>query len=361
MSHKEQSMLSKDISLRPTYKKSLQSLMLLTVLVACNDDNDNEASPNPNPQTVEVEEEKSNEVVGEVNTTETGNPNTPDNLVINIENFYPEGITQDSSGNFYISSLGTASVAKVNQGNDNAEPFIAPGTIEGTAVGIHYSENSETLYVCGSDLTGTFPSAVYLFNLDGDLQGKLPLEGGGFCNDLTEDSDGNVYISDSFQGRVLKIEANTQNLSTWAQDASWLSSNPEVPLSLNGLSYNPDENSIYVGRIDLNELYHIKLNDDGTAGEVETFQIPGVIDGLKYNEEGSLYAVLNLSEFVELKFADGAWTSRVISNELEEPATFVIDENNNAWVTEARFTPLFDADPNTNSEAPFKVKRVGIE
>ena len=65
--------------------------------------------------------------------------------------------------------------------------------------------------------------------------GSYDFPGGGFANDLTFDSDGNLYVTDSWSPRILRLKAGDTVLEEWIND-------PRLGVdqwSLNGIDYRP--------------------------------------------------------------------------------------------------------------------------
>ena len=290
-----------------------------------------------------------------------------DAIAIDIPFFHPEGVAVADDGTIFVTGFGTGGIATAPPGASEAVELVPAGTLAGGGLGIIADSENATLWACGADFSGKIPSALYSIPFDGDVSGVVayPLPGGGFCNDIAMGPDGTLYVTDSFVGRVLALAPGSSELELWAQEEAW-APNPEgIPLTLNGITYDPDDDVIYAGRAD-GGLIRIERNADGSAGATTEFSLPGGFDGLKYRAEGSLLAIFSAAkdpaggELVELTFDEDGPTVTTISSDPEQPATLALDGEGNAWVTEARFSTLLDGDPATNAEPPFYVVRVPV-
>ena len=94
---------------------------------------------------------------------------------------HPSGLVIDKDGNLYVADWGSSTVRKIN-----AKTGIIT-TIAGTGEGDFYG--------------------------DGGPADKAALSG---CNELAIDKDGNIYVTDSYNNRIRKIDAETGMINTVA-------------------------------------------------------------------------------------------------------------------------------------------------
>lgn len=273
---------------------------------------------------------------------------------IDIPRFHPEGVALDASGNGYISSFETGAIAWVPAGNSVAEIFVEEGVIEGQAAGL--AVVGELLWACGADFDGVLPSALYAFRLsDGEIEQRFDLPGGGFCNDMAVAPDGTLYVTDSFNGRVLRLMPGEDALQEWAQAAEW-APGASWPLSLNGIAHD-GQSTLYLDRSDNGALYQLAI--DGDVPGAWTTLLPETAfgsDGMEWLGNGRL-AVIRAFAVVEIADTGAGWApGEIFSNELDEPAALILDGEGSAWVTEARFRTL-----GTPDDDPFWVRKIPIE
>ncbi len=295
-------------------------------------------------------------------TTRAPRPNgyavnrVPDALNIDVAGYFPEGVAVQSYLPAYVGSFGTGAITRLAAGGVT-ETVVEPSTIGGLVVGMKLAGGS--LWACVSDFMN--PNAAAVVKLDpatGAEQARYTLPGGGFCNDLVPDAQGNVYVTESFQGSVFKLPAGGDALEPWASGYTPLPDS--AGFSLNGLALSADGAHLLLGRTDSGDIVRVAITAEGAAGEASVEMVdgaPGSIDGLAA-WRGHLYAVRNGGVY-RLVEGDGAWTSEAVvaPGEVNYPTAIGVDNFGNLWVVEAQFGDLFDMDPATNGTTPFRVVR----
>jgi sugar lactone lactonase YvrE len=162
--------------------------------------------------------------------TDDAAPHGPDAPQVELpgNSFYPEGVAFDADGTMFVASIATGSLVKVDPGATTATQLVAPGTLGGSLVGITMSRKHDLLWLClgtyGTDappaVIGVRPgegTEVVRHTFPNQTDGRT----GGLCNEITEDEQGNVYASDSFGARILRIPAaqrtTASSAAVWAQ------------------------------------------------------------------------------------------------------------------------------------------------
>lgn len=281
------------------------------------------------------------------------------------ERFFPEGIAVDAKGAFYIGSMEDGSIVRVAPGARRAEPFIKSGAHGLVSVlGLLADNSSSLLWTCSSDagngvLTGSAPVAIKSFELEtGDPVGSYDLPDGGFCNDLALDEVGNLYISDSWSPRILRLPAGGEALEVWIQDDQF---GPEQ-WSLNGLDVAG--NRLYIVNQAKGQLFRVMIEDDGGAGPVTLINTSQPLrrpDGLKVIGE-NLLAVAEGGAggmaLVALKGDEADVT--IVSEGLDGVSTFAYWEGS-AWLLENQGQHFWDPD-NTGRDAvlPFRIVEIPL-
>jgi sugar lactone lactonase YvrE len=115
-------------------------------------------------------------------------------------------------------------------------------------------------------------------------------------NVLTFDSEGNVYISDSFQGTIWRTGEDGSDLEAWVVDPI-LTTSGVPPFGANGLAFNNDESALFVANTGNDTVVKIPVENDGTAGDPEVFvnSINGA-DGLIIDEQDNLWIAANQAD-----------------------------------------------------------------
>jgi sugar lactone lactonase YvrE len=289
--------------------------------------------------------------------------------VINMtpERFFPEGTTVDKNGNFYVGSMYEGSIYKAAAGAKEAEPFIEAGANGLVSVlGMYADDATGTLWVCSSDagnakLTGTAPVAVKAFDLEtGAAKGSYDFPGGGFCNDITIDAEGNVYASDSWSPRVLRLPVGGDALVEWVNDPvlgveQW---------SLNGLDIDQGQNVMYIVNIATGQLFRIPINADGSAGaitEIKTSQPLQRPDGLKVVAPNILATAESVPGGMSVLTLNGDKAEvRVVNTGLNGVATFALYQGS-AWLVENQGDHFWNPDgAGPDATPPFRLVEVPL-
>jgi sugar lactone lactonase YvrE len=212
----------------------------------------------------------------------------------------PEGITVDSFGNVYVS---TFAVGGTTSGVGQIFVFKPSGRLL-RQVDV---ENSSTLLLglafhptTGALLVIDFGNQQVL-NVDpdtGESSVFTTIPGGADAgpNVLTFDSEGNVYISDSFQGTIWRTGQNGGVPVAWVMDPI-LSTSGVPPFGANGLAFNNDESSLFVANSGNDTVVKIPVDSSKIPGAPEVFvnSINGP-DGLIIDEQDNLWIAANQSD-----------------------------------------------------------------
>jgi sugar lactone lactonase YvrE len=274
------------------------------------------------------------------------------------ENFFPEGVASRADGTLYVGSLATGAIVQVPPGEVKPQPFIPPGAL-GT-VGILVDNATDTLWACAVDLASVMgPNPVgALLAFDATTGAEvtnIPYTG-GFCNDMTLDGDGNLYMTDSFAGLIARLPAGGAMLETWADDALF---DNVGQFGLNGIAF--DNGVLYVGKTDEGALLRVPIEaGGGAAGPAEVITLDKPIlgpDGVKVLAPNELLVVDNSGgAVVHVTINGNEGSVLTLRNYLDVPTTADID-GGDAWVAEGQFDHLFGGDPNPPN-LPFMLRRI---
>jgi sugar lactone lactonase YvrE len=146
-------------------------------------------------------------------------------------NFFPEGITATSGGRLFVGSVAEASIYTVAPDATEAVPFLAPGMLQNAVIGV--TTDGTTVWACNTFFGSMEPPALPTGTIVGigiadgliKVRHQMPPGGsngaaGAFCNDLVVSPDGAVWATDSFGGRLFRIDP--ENLLTPDSAAVWL-------------------------------------------------------------------------------------------------------------------------------------------
>lgn len=117
-------------------------------------------------------------------------------------------------------------------------------------------------------------------------------------NALTFDRNGNVYISDSFQGVIWQTGPTGGTANVWSQGPLLgPGSGLTPPFGANGLQFNKDQTALFVADTAFHQIIKIPVTTSGnttTAGTPEIF-ITGINapDGIAFDSRGNLWVCAN--------------------------------------------------------------------
>lgn len=278
------------------------------------------------------------------------------------ENFFPEGIAASKDGTLYAGSLGTGAIARVKPGALGAEVFV-PGRASFGVYGLEVDEGHDTLWACTYDDLLLPAQASYLnaYALStGTLKASHAMPGEvSFCNDVTVDAAGNVYVTDSFGNAVFRLAVGGTALAMWSSDAVYEPSEPGL-ITLNGIAYD-GASRLYVVNSDSGALYAIDIQPDGSASAPVTIPVTPALetpDGVEWVDSRRLLVVENTVGRASLvTLAEGSGAKEVLANGFVEPTAAAITQEG-AWVLESQMGFFFGT-PGTPA-LPFRAYRVAV-
>lgn len=127
--------------------------------------------------------------------------------------FFPEGITLDPVTNeLFIGSIFNGTVVKVADGELNPVVFAqrAPAALQRGAVGLKVDNTNNLLWACdsnlGANIAGATLTGLSLADASVVVTHEFPGEN-DFCNDITFDAAGNLFVTETTVGQVFTIDA----------------------------------------------------------------------------------------------------------------------------------------------------------
>lgn len=282
-------------------------------------------------------------------------------VVVPSSSAYPEGLTATADGTLYISSMTNGGVARVEPGAAEAEAWIAPGAFETRSTfGVLADEQAGKLWVCSNDATPlgvtgptrTEGAHVKRFDLKtgaGDFSVRLP-SSPSLCNDLVIGPDGALYVTNTLQPEILRLEEGASELEVWVRDET-------LAGGLDGLAFGPDGN-LYVNTFMSGQLFRIDVSD-GMPGAITKLELSRPLrfpDGLKSDGSGFLL-VEGAGPLSTVRIEGDAATIETLE-EFTGPSG-VTRVGDTVWVSEGQITSLMD--PNRTGDIPeFRLKSVEL-
>ncbi|WP_371132112.1 hypothetical protein [Variovorax sp. SG517] len=229
------------------------------------------------------------------------------------EDWYPESVAIGPDGAFYVGSWRQGAVARLKPGTaPKAEVLVKPGA-NGLAngQGVLVDAKLRALWICSGNIGFTTvpstPSALKRYDLaTGAPRASYTMPDGGYCNDLAQDARGNLYVTDSYHPRVLKLAPGAASLVTWKEDPALAGPGPYK--GLNGIAIDGGRD-VYVSLVAAAPyVLRIGLGADGKSGEVTRVEAPRElknVDAIRAWKPGRLVL------FESNAFGEGAYGGQI--------------------------------------------------
>ena len=186
-------------------------------------------------------------------------------IVMDGTNLYPESMSSAADGTVYIGSM-KGIVFRARPGSGKATPWIKPTARNGilTLLGVLVDEPGHTLWLCSSPgslrtppVTGT--ASLMAFDLKtGRQRGNYLFPApASACNDISVAPNGDVYASDTPNGRILRLAKGAKSLTVFVQDTRLK--------GIDGLVFGGN-GVLYVNNVSANQLLIVDIHPDGSAG-----------------------------------------------------------------------------------------------
>jgi hypothetical protein len=284
---------------------------------------------------------------------------------------FPESITSTSDGVLFVGRVGDGGVVRVNSRTAQSTVFIQPGAAGSRSIlGVFADEASGTLWACSNDLsalggpatgndTGSALKAFDLKTGDGKRSISLP-SSHAFCNDITVDGKGSVYVTDSANPTILRLSAGATTFDVFAQDSAF-SPPQNGGAGLDGIAFGSDGN-LYVTTYAAGELLRVEVKD-GKAGRVTKLsgnhhlQFP---DALRSLGDNSFLLIEGSGRLDRVMIRGDAFVVTPIHDGFVTP-TSVARIGTTAWVSEGQLSLFFDpSKKNLSPSLPFRIYAVPL-
>jgi sugar lactone lactonase YvrE len=262
--------------------------------------------------------------------------------------YFPESITAGPDGALFVSSLTTGDIVRFAPGSSKPTTFVT-GVNVGTA-GVMADPARHVLWACAVDLNSAPPSsALRAFDLQtGDLKASYPMPEGALCADIAL-ALGDVYITDTLGGRILRLSRVRGSLEVWSADPQFARGGM---LKINGIAFD-GRRTLYTTNYSTGELFAVRIGFGGAGPAVAIpLNTPMTFpDGIRWRD-GHLYVAENASGLTRVDPRTG--TRTVIDDSLDQPSSLVF-VCGYIWITEGQVLRL--QTPGQEPNLPFKVVR----
>jgi hypothetical protein len=267
-------------------------------------------------------------------------------VVVTAPMAFPESLTSTSNGIVYIGSMNLGAVYRAVPGERAASTWISKEAGNfGRVLGVLADFPSRTLYVCDDNGDHAYLKTFSLKT--SGLMKSYEFPGGGFCNDIALKGK-DAYVTDTKNGRVLKLADGSDALTVWYV-------NDKADPSLDGLVWQG--NTLYTNTYNGNHLIAVPMNPDGSAGQgtnlttsMDIFQP----DGMRLSSDGKILMVEGRGKdgngrLDEVTVSGNSADIRVIKDHYMLP-TAVTTVGSTAYVLEAKLN--YQRDPALKDKDP---------
>jgi DNA-binding beta-propeller fold protein YncE len=268
-------------------------------------------------------------------------------------------MTSTAAGEVIFGSSSEPTIFRAPAGTTIAEPWIHLKSEESSS-GVLADTASNILWVCvqipngqpqAAASSGRPPpshSVLRAFNLrSGQVRGSFPLPGAtSLCNDITIARDRTVYITDTPNGRVLRLKSRAGQLEIWLEKAELKGAD--------GITFLADR--LYVNNVQTGQIYRIPIAGNGDAGDPVQIQLSQALkgpDGMRSAGDKMYVAENGAGRVSELTIEGDQARVRVIKDGYQAP-TAVSPTGNTLWVGESKFNYRRDPELRGQDPGPFK-------
>lgn len=291
----------------------------------------------------------------EGNAAAQGN-DLPETIALPGDTFYPESLSASPSGELYVGSLGTGQIVRVDPETGAVTTFVAKGRT-GVA-GVHVDVDGKSLWACAVDLS-TQPPTTEIRRHDlksGAIIEQFGFSAPAFCNDMTQDEAGMLYVADSF-GKVWRLARDASALEPWSADPRLAASQADG-YGADGIVFDP-AGVLYVNTYSDGRLLRIPVKADGSAGEVTEIGVtPALVypDGMRFVDSRTLVLVEVSGKLTQISLSGDSGQAVALASDLNAP-TSVARVGSAYWTTEGQLAYLFGHATGSPS-LPFQLRRV---
>ncbi|MEM1221026.1 MAG: hypothetical protein AAGH79_19040, partial [Bacteroidota bacterium] len=237
---------------------------------------------------------------------------------------FPEDVTEHD-GFLYTSNYFSGAITRKNLSTGELTEFVpAAADVYNSAWGLRIDVEKNQLLSIANQFYDFNPAnaaagKVNAYDLSsGALVATWDLPSACVGNSIDIDNAGNYFIGDiGPDTRIIKIDPNTNEVSTWADDSAWT----DGSFGTGGMVWNQTD-GFYVAHA--GALWFVPQNSDGTAGTATQVTLTGTtaVDGsAAVNADGMTWAGSNTIFYAENDVFTPGWNGIVHRVELSDATT----------------------------------------
>ena len=283
-------------------------------------------------------------------------------IVMDGTDLYPESMSSSPDGTVYIGSM-KGIVFRAQPGSDKAVPWIRPTPANGilTLLGVLVDAPTHTLWLCSSPgalrsppVTGT--ASLMSFDLaTGRQRGHYPFPApASVCNDISVAPNGDVYASDTPNGRILRLAKGAASLTVFNEDARLK--------GIDGLVFGGN-GVLYLNNVSRNQLLIQDIRPDGSAGPLTELVLSQPVagpDGFRFIGGNRFLLAEGNAGRIDLVTIRGVQADiHVLREGLQSPPAVTL-VGNTAYALEGKILYLISPALKGKDPGPFKAYAVPL-
>lgn len=283
-------------------------------------------------------------------------------IVMDGTDLYPESMSSAPDGSVYIGSM-KGIVYRARPGSDRAEAWIKPTPANGilTLLGVLVDAPTHTLWLCSSPGVLRSPpvngiASLMSFDLQtGRQTGHYPFPApASVCNDISVAPNGDVYASDTPNGRILRLAKDGKALTVFLED-------PKLK-GIDGLVFGSN-GVLYLNNVTRNQLLIADIRPDGTAGPLTPLVLSQPVagpDGFRSIGNNRFLLAEGNSGRIDLVTIHGVHaTIRVLREGLQSPPAVTLVRDT-VYALEGKILYLISPPLKGKDPGPFKAYAVPL-
>lgn len=274
-------------------------------------------------------------------------------VIVNDVAVYPESITALTDGTVIVGSEGPPFIYRARPGTHVADRWIKLSDDVVTTRGLLADAKTRTLWVCElmppeSDPGPQRHSFLRSYDLiSGKAKKSYALPGPtNFCNDIAVSPKGTVYVSDTYNGAILKLSKG-KILDVWLTDP--------LLVGVDGITFV--DHTLYVSNILTGHVYRVPDAPNGLAGQLAAVTLSrplGRPDGMRAQGRRLFVTEKETGTISELKLHGDHATVVVLKEGFVTP-TAIEPVGKTLWVGESKLRFLTDPQLRGQDPGQFRV------
>ena len=278
-------------------------------------------------------------------------------IVVDDTREFPESITSTKAGAVFFGSITKGIIYRAAPGSSTAEPWIKPetGNLK-NVLGVFADERAKILWVCSLVRAPEMPQDTSLkaFALgSGAFKASYSFPGGkGVCNDIAVAKDGTVYVTETGEGKILRLKRGAKDLEVWSSDP--------LLASADGIALLAD-GSVYANGVRTGYFVKVPVRPDGSAGQamkIETSRPLVRPDGMRSVGPNTILLAEGEGRVDEVTVNGEKAEIKVLKGDFKDGPTAVTLVGGIAFVSEAKLNYLNDEKLKGQDPGPFHATAV---